>query len=85
MMATQFHVFDLSFIFFTAMSQTNNCYKQKWGVLFFTHIKLKARVLTCACPIAHIKWKGLLYATTTLILIPLKFHLMQSLPVFKII
>ena len=31
-------------------------YKQKQGVLFFTRIKLMARVLTCACAIAHIKW-----------------------------
>ena len=30
-----------------------------WGMLFFTCIKLVARVLACAHAIAHIKWKRL--------------------------
>ena len=37
----------------------NKCYKEKWGVLFFTRIKLVARVLSCARVIARIKWKRL--------------------------
>ena len=38
---------------------TQDCYKQKYGVLFFTCIKLVAYVLACACAIARIKWKRL--------------------------
>ena len=37
----------------------NKSYKQKWGILFFTRIKLVARVLACACAIERIKWKRL--------------------------
>ena len=36
-----------------------NSYKQKWGVLFFTCIKLVARILACVCAIACIKWRRL--------------------------
>ena len=32
---------------------------QKWGVPFFTCIKLVVRVLACVHAIAHIKWKRL--------------------------
>ena len=38
---------------------TRDCYKQKYGVLFFTCIKLVAYVLAFACAIARIKWKRL--------------------------
>ena len=37
----------------------NQCRKQKWRVLSFTHIKLVARVLAYARAIARIKWRGL--------------------------
>ena len=39
------------------MSQTTSVTKHKWCVLFFTRIKLVARVLACARKIAHIKWR----------------------------
>ena len=37
----------------------NKCYKQKWGMLVFTQIKLVACVLVCVCAIAYINWKRL--------------------------
>ena len=52
----QFDVFDLSIIF----SIPNKCHKQKRCMLFFTHIKLVARVLVCACVTTCIKWGRLL-------------------------
>ena len=39
----------------------NKCYKQKWGVLYFTCIKLVVRVLACARAIARIIWKRLFH------------------------
>ena len=35
------------------------CLKHKWRLLFFTRIKLVARVLVCARAIARIKWRRL--------------------------
>ena len=49
------YVFDLSF------NKDNKCYKQNWGMLFFTHIKLVAYVLVCAWAMARIKWKRKTY------------------------
>ena len=60
MITIQFDVFDFSFIFFLHYSAPDNkCYKQKWGLLFFTCIKLVVQVLKCACAIALIKQKRL--------------------------
>ena len=39
------------------------CHRKKWRVLFFTRIKLVARVLACARAIARIKSRGLLSGT----------------------
>ena len=39
----------------------NKCHKQKWRVLFFTCIKLVARVLACVSAIARIKWRRVTY------------------------
>ena len=50
---------DLMFLFFYFLHSNipdKKCHKQKWCMLFFTHIKLVAHVLASACPITHIKW-----------------------------
>ena len=56
----QFDALALCFIFFHSNVSDNNCYRQMWRVLFFTRIKLVARVLACAHAIARIKWRRLL-------------------------
>ena len=47
------------FHFLHSNAPDNKCYKQKRDVLFFTRIKLVARVLAYAHVIARIKWKRL--------------------------
>ena len=37
----------------------SQCHKQNWRGLFFTCMKILGRVLACARPIAHIKWRRL--------------------------
>ena len=49
------------FLFLHCNVPDNKCCKQKWGVLFFTCIKLVTHVLACACAITRIKWKRLFY------------------------
>ena len=44
----QFDGFALCFIFFHSNVSDNKCHRQKWHVLFFTHIKLMAHVVACA-------------------------------------
>ena len=53
---------NLIFLFFLSWSSVpdNKCHKQKWHVLFYTRIKLVARVLACARAIAQIKRRRLL-------------------------
>ena len=46
--------------FLCSHAPANKCHKQKWCVLFFALIKLGARVLTCVCAMAYIKWRRLL-------------------------
>ena len=46
----------LFFDFLQSNVPDNKCHKQKWHVLFLTHIKLVAGLLTCTRVIAHIKW-----------------------------
>ena len=58
-MITIKYAFDLSFIFFIAMSQTMSVINRS-GACFFTLIKLVLRVLVCAYVIIHIKWKRLI-------------------------
>ena len=50
------------FRFLYSNTSGNKYHKQKWRVLFFTCIKLVARVLACARSIAHIKWTRLIWA-----------------------
>ena len=45
----------LIFLSFSSLQCPIKCYKLKWGVLFFTRVKLVARVLACAPTIARIK------------------------------
>ena len=47
------------FHFFHSNVPDNKFHRQKWGMLFFTCIKLVARVLVCACAITCIKWRRL--------------------------
>ena len=56
----QFDVFDLSIIFFILMSQTISLISRYWCMLFFTRIKLVARVLLCSHAIAYIKCRRLI-------------------------
>ena len=49
----------LFFDFLCSNVPDNRCHKQKWRVLFFTRIKLVARMLACARVIARIKWRTL--------------------------
>ena len=49
----------LFFLFFVPISHTRS-HKPKWCVLFFTRIKLVARVLACARANARIKWRRLI-------------------------
>ena len=51
----------INFHFPRADVPDNTYHEQKWRALFFTRIKLVARVLACVRAIARIKWKGLLY------------------------
>ena len=44
------------FCFLHSNIPDNKCYKQKWHVLFFKHIKLLASVLACVRVVARIKW-----------------------------
>ena len=48
------------FHFLHSNTQDNKYHKQKWRMLFFTRVKLVARVLACVCVIARIKWRRLL-------------------------
>ena len=56
-----FNLMFLIFLFLHCKDRDNKCYKQNWSVLFFTRIKLVARVLAWALAIARIKWKYILY------------------------
>ena len=54
----------LFFHFLCSNVPNNQCHKQKWRMLFFTHINLVAHVLACADAIAHIKWTRLLWVSS---------------------
>ena len=53
----KFDVFVRSFILLCSNVPENKCHKHKWHLLFFTRIKLVARVLVCAGAITRIKWR----------------------------
>ena len=55
----------LFFHFLHSNVPENKSHKKKWGMLFLTCIKLVARVLTCACTIAGIKWIRLVMIIVT--------------------
>ena len=52
-------LFNLMFLFFYFVHSNvadSKCHKQKWRTLFFTRIRLVARVLACARAIGRNKW-----------------------------
>ena len=51
----------LLFHFLHSNVPDSKCHKQKWRGLFLTRDKPVARVLTCACAIARIKWIRLIF------------------------
>ena len=65
----QYDVFEF-FHFLYCNIPDNKCYKQKWGMLFFTHIMLMVHVLVCVRAIAHIKWRRLLMEFAIAMVIP---------------
>ena len=58
----KFDISDLFFFFHFLHSNVwdNKCHKQKWCMLFCTHIKLVPSVLARTCRVICIKWRRLI-------------------------
>ena len=59
-----------TFINFLRFSVPRKCHKQRWHVLFFTHMKLVVHVLACAPATTCIKWRRLVHDKSAYVILP---------------